>query len=562
MNTTELDALFICSTDRYLNEYVPQEASFRQWISGFTGSAGDALITKNKAYLAVDSRYWLQAEQELEAKFWTLIKVPFGDTIWQTLIRTAFATELAEADLQIGYAAESMVPQRLQQFESALPHASWVPMVPAPASRIHPPLAQNKPPQIFAVDEDLLGSSVQNKLQLISPILLEAEADALLIQRLDELMWVANLRGKEFPNQASFGGIGLATSEKLYIGTSFDSVPDSIKEQRPSIVFLEEEKLWDLIKTKSGPKTIAFDPANNTLLARDLIKKAGGSLVEVFAPLQPIRARKTEGEIEAMSFAFHRADVVVDTSLKWAKQLVSKGKRVTEASLSAEVSKRFTEAGAIGHSFATICAAGRNGAFIHYGPPSARKALREGELVLLDTGAYFEEGYATDLTRTAFIGEDNPSEEQKRIYTLVLRASIAGMTAILPTGARGYQLDALIRSPLWAAGLDFSHGTGHGVGINVHEFPPRVGPSSQSILEIGHIFSIEPGYYHPKFGGVRIENLCTLVEGPPGFMQVEPLTFAPFEKKLIDTAQLSAKEKAFLKRYREEFKERKQLLDA
>ena len=262
-----------------------------------------------------------------------------------------------------------------------------------------------------------------------------------------------------------------------------------------------------------------------------------------------------------MSLAFHRADTVVDDTLRWAKKLVAKGEKVTEASLSAEVSKRFTEAGAIGHSFATICATGRNGAHIHYGPPSARKVIRSGELVLLDTGAYFEEGYATDLTRTVFIGDDNPSEEQQRIYTLVLKASIAGMTAVLPLGARGFQLDALIRSPLWEAGLDFPHGTGHGVGVNVHEFPPRIGPSSQSRLEIGHVFSIEPGYYHPKFGGVRIENLCTLVEGPPGFMQVEPLTFSPLDKKLIDNSKLSAKEKVFLKRYREEFKERKLILE-
>src|SRR5262249_6106150 len=156
---------------------------------------------------------------------------------------------------------------------------------------------------------------------------------------------------------------------------------------------------------------------------------------------------------------------------------------------------------------------------------------RAGELVLLDTGAYYAEGYATDLTRTFLVGpkSQKATPEQRRYFTLVLKSAIAGMRARFPVGTRGDQLDAITRAPLWAAGLNYNHGTGHGVGINVHEFPPRIGPNGTAVLEEGMVFSIEPGVYVEKFGGVRIENLCTLerVKNMSAMLQVRPLTFSP-----------------------------------
>ena len=176
--------------------------------------------------------------------------------------------------------------------------------------------------------------------------------------------------------------------------------------------------------------------------------------------------------------------------------------------------------------------------------------------MLVDTGAYFEEGYATDLTRTFLIGgtKDRGTDEQRRIYTLVLKAAIAGMSAVIPERATGEQLDAIIRAPLWAEGLDYNHGTGHGVGINVHEFPPRVSPGARSRLEPGHVFSIEPGLYMPKFGGVRIENLCTVepVAKRPGFLAVKPLTFSPLDRRLIETKMLTPSDRSWLADYQKQ----------
>jgi len=282
--------------------------------------------------------------------------------------------------------------------------------------------------------------------------------------------------------------------------------------------------------------------------------------VEVELPLARMKAKKSEAEIEVMTSAFRRADRVVDGAIAWACRAVEVGERVTEADFAARVERRFAEEGAFGQSFATISAAGANGAIIHYAVPDPERALNTGELMLVDCGGHFHEGYATDLTRTFLVGgagaEATP--RQRHLYTTVLRAAIAGMTARFPEGTTGGQLDAIVRAPLWSEGFGYAHGTGHGVGINVHEFPPRIGPNHSSVLEPGYVFSIEPGVYIEGWGGVRIENLCTIRPSAEhaGFLEVVPLTFCPLDARLIDRERLSARELAFVDDFRRRFEER------
>src|SRR5262249_47304663 len=263
--------------------------------------------------------------------------------------------------------------------------------------------------------------------------------------------------------------------------------------------------------------------------------------------------RKNSAELAAMIAAFARADAVVDKAARWLCKEVVANKRVTEADFAEMVNALFDASGATGLSFRIISAAGKNGAIIHYSDPSDRRVVKKGELMLLDTGAYYDEGYATDLTRTFLVDGPGARAEatQRYYYTVVLKSAIAGMTAILPEGSRGAQLDAITRAPLWSEGLNYNHGTGHGVGINVHEFPPRIAPNAQAVLEEGFVFSIEPGVYLPSFGGVRIENLCTLEKAPkkPGFLAVKPLTYSPLDKRLIEPKMLTPAERAWLGAY-------------
>ena len=252
-----------------------------------------------------------------------------------------------------------------------------------------------------------------------------------------------------------------------------------------------------------------------------------------------------------MADGFARADDVVKKVQAWVNRQVSAGEHVSEVAVAKRVEKTFKRSGAWGLSFRVISAAGKNGAVIHYSSTDDTTPLKKGELFLLDTGGYYEGGYATDLTRTFLIGDSQTkaTDKQRELYTVTLKGAIAGMSARIPRGTTGEQLDAIVRGPIWRAGYRYGHGTGHGVGVNVHEFPPRVAPGVRAQIEEGHVFSIEPGIYIDGYGGVRIENLVTCVKDPEDdrFLRIKPLTFSPFDKRLIDKKRLNVHEQAFLK---------------
>ncbi len=554
-----VSALLVRSTDRYLNEYVPTEDSSRIWVSGFTGSVGEVLILEDRAILAVDGRYWLQAETQIAGTPYAVLKVPLGtalDVALQAELKKILGARRSKKPFVLGIEPAKMTPSEVEAWKKALGDGvKLLPLFPSPVDLTRGPLP--RPPArsgIRALEEASVGLTVKEKLQRLGQRLADLEVDALLVQRLDELAYLSNLRGDELPYQATFKAIGLATADRLYLGLDPSRVDKQVRTARPSVRFVPEAELWSSLGKKSR---VGYDPAHNTELLRRQIEKSGALAVPVESPLGPLKALKTPAELKVMCAAFARADRVVDEALRWLSGAVLAKVRVTEADFAERVKELFLESGATGLSFRVISAAGKNGAIIHYSDPSPKRVIKRGELMLLDTGAYYQEGYATDLTRTFLVGgpRDKATPKQKRYYTLVLKAAIAGMRAVVPEGARGYQLDAITRAPLWEEGLDYNHGTGHGVGVNVHEFPPRIGPTAAAKLEAGHVFSIEPGVYRPEFGGVRIENLCTIVRSKkrPGFLEVVPLTFSPLDARLIDRELLREDERRWLAEFEGRF---------
>ncbi|HEO65052.1 MAG TPA: M24 family metallopeptidase [Spirochaetes bacterium] len=264
---------------------------------------------------------------------------------------------------------------------------------------------------------------------------------------------------------------------------------------------------------------------------------------------------KTPEELKYMAHSFHQADRVIKKSIDWLNKEINSGETVSERDFSDKVKDTFFAHEAKSLSFEVITASGENAAIVHYTKADPNKILKAGDLMLLDTGAYFEGGYATDLTRTFLIGgsETKATVRQQEIYTLVLKSAIRVLKARFPMGTKGIHLDTLARAPLWDYGYIYNHGTGHGVGICVHEVPPRVSSTSDDVLEESMVFSVEPGLYIEGYGGVRIENLVTLVRDPQydGWLQVQPLTFAPLDKNLIDYGYLDRWEKEWLKEYME-----------
>ncbi len=561
MKRVGVDALLVASTDRYLNEYVPTETSSRVWISGFTGSMGEVVIAAHRAYLIVDGRYWLQAEKEVDADLYEVVRVPHATSIEEAVVDVLkeLAGRRRQGGLSVGYEAERTTPRGLERLVDALGEdATFQPTVPSLVDRIRGSDRPEDPEAgLRLVDEERIGITVGDKLDHLAEWLRDHQLDALLVQRLDDIAYLTNLRGTQLPFQATFKALALVTPQTLFVALDVEQVPPDIKDRRRRVQFVNEEAFWALFGPKPAVHRVGYDVDHNTVQARLMIERAHAEPVASTSPVPAMKSNKSAGELKSMKDAFRRADQVVHAVIQWACRQIQTGQRLTEASFARRVESTFRAHGAVGLSFKIISAAGKSGAIIHYSDPSPRRVLKEGQLMLLDTGAYFADGYATDLTRTFLLGGSRvrASDAQRRYFTLVLRGALAGMRAVFPEGTRATQIDALVRAPLWAEGLNYAHGTGHGVGINVHEFPPRIGPGADGPLEPGQVFSVEPGIYLPSFGGVRIENLCTVEPAPghKGFLRIVPLTFCPLDKRLIEPKLLTAGEKAWLRAYDKRF---------
>ncbi|MEZ4410534.1 MAG: M24 family metallopeptidase [Polyangiales bacterium] len=562
MRAAGVDAMIVRGTDRYINEYVPEDESTRVWLTGFSGSTGDALVGLDGAWLFVDGRYHVQADREVDTALWTVVKNALGVANETATARrlTEMAAELPEGkSLRVGYEADRYSLNGFESFSKQLRGAAveLVPLSPSPFAvargEVRPTVSGAG--ELRAPDESRLGRTVAEKVALVSEWLQSKRAHALLVSKLDEVAWLTNLRADEMPYQATFRALAAVTREGIYVSVHASRVTDAVRAARPGVRFTDDAGVFAAIRdaANGAEPRVALDPASVTVALRDAVAAMPADVLATTSPVVAAKAKKTPAEMAAMRDAFARADAVVARAQAWLRERVAAGEPVTELGFAAKVEALFREAGAVGLSFRVISAFGVNGAVVHH--PSGDTVLTPGELVLLDTGAYFDEGFATDLTRTFFAGGpgQRPTDAQRRMFTLTLKSAIAGMTARVPAGAVGSQLDGITRAPLWREGLDYAHGTGHGVGINVHESPPGVAKTSTMNLEEGQVFSIEPGVYLEGVGGVRIENLCTVTaEGEPaGFVRVEPLTFSPLDESLIDDAMLNDAERAFMAAYRE-----------
>lgn len=569
MRERGVDAVIVRSTDRYLNEYVPVEESTRVWITGFAGSMGDAVITGDRAVLFVDGRYTLQASQEAPA--FESRTVTLGTSIeggWLALLEELPAQGVRKVGVETDRVPASLfetLTQRAKHFGLEL--VATTPSLVEEVRRAGGELVVNRKAPIWPIDAKLVGRTVRERLDL-ARALFESNGteglDGLLVTALDEIAWITNLRGLHFDYQATFRAQALVRKDEVIVAAD----PRYLKKGTTAeecVRLVGEDGLADEIKKlvatkmeqKGSPLRVGYDAAMTPEATRAGLERLGCVVVKTASPFAHARTKKTGAELAHMVAAFERADAVVSKVKSWLCGAVARGEKITEAMVAEKTATLFKRSGAFGLSFKVISAAGKNGAVIHYSTPDENTAIQAGELFLLDTGAYYEGGLATDLTRTFLVGgpSQKATKEQQRMFTLVLQGAIAGMCARIPVGSTGEQLDALVRRPLWQAGLDYGHGTGHGVGVNVHESPPRVAIGARVALEPGQVFSIEPGVYLPDVGGVRIENLCTLVEDsetppkgvPRKFLRVKPLTFSPLDLRLVDKTMLTAHEKAFLK---------------
>lgn len=558
MRALGVQALWVRSSDRYLNEYVPKEDSTREWLTGFDGSAGEALLTADRCFLFVDGRYHLQAEQQVSRTLITVVKVVQSSSLEQALLEQLVALQAGRRQvLRVGFEATrvsvSLMRQLSEQMAQRRMAAELIPLTPSPVEQARaelPPHGHSAPQASSLHSAGEAPAALRARISKLSAWLQAQSLQAYAIQPLDEIAYLTGLRGDDFALQSTFRAQALLLGEQLYVVLA--NPPDAawLRRHAPHVHVLGEADLTRLLRSRRR-LTIGFAPESTSVSLLERLQQRH-TCVAVSNPIAPMKAVKEASELVVIRRSLAKADLVMAQSIAWACRRVALGQRISEYDVADYVAQTFEAQGARKLSFSTIVAAGKNGAVVHYSHPSKRRWLKLGELLLIDCGAYFEGGYATDLTRTFLLGpaRQKASAEQRLHFTRVLRAAIAGMSAVVPEGVNGQQLDAIVRAPLWQEGLDYAHGTGHGVGIGVHEAPPRVSCRSVTPLRANMLFSIEPGLYFPRFGGIRIENLCLLEALPGGaFLRVTPLTYAPLDARLIDLRMLSATERVFLSSY-------------
>jgi Xaa-Pro aminopeptidase len=556
MRRRGVTAYYIPTTDPHQSEYVPDHWLRRGWFSGFTGSSGDVLVTMKEAGLWTDGRYFLQAAAELKGSGITLHKLgepgvlrlvdylprvlDEGDALGvdPRVVSIKTAQEIRKALRPVG--------ARLTTIDENLVDAIWTDRPAATADPVH-----LLPPR-FA------GESTASKLKRVRRAMAEQKVEAHVLTVLDTIAWLMNLRGRDVEFNPVAISYALVTSKEAFLFIDPRKVPAAIvKKLAPHVTVRPYEGLADALRELASRKArVWVDPAQSSLWIAGLLE--GCPLVEEPTPIALMKSKKNATEIDGMRAAHVRDGVAVVRFLAWLEKAVPKG-GVTEIS-AADVLGRFREHGEHfqGLSFRTISGYAGHGAIVHYSvTPKTDVPLRPEGIYLVDSGGQYLDG-TTDITRTVLLGRQ-ATKEQKDRFTRVLQGHIALARAKFPSGVRGVRLDTLARLPLWAAGMDYNHGTGHGVGayLNVHEGPQSIAPRGENTapLEPGNILSNEPGYYEEGAYGIRIESLILVVEavghsrnGKP-FLGFETITMCPIETRLLEPKLLEPEERAWLNGY-------------
>lgn len=548
----QLDGAIVPRADAFLNEYVPPDAERLAWLTGFTGSAGAAVVLADRAAIFIDGRYTQQAEAETDPALWQrchLIEHPPAQWLREALKpgqRFGIDPWLHSADARARLeAAIREAGAEVVLLETNPVDAVWPdrPAPPADPAVVHP--------------ERFAGKSSAAKRAELAAQLAEAREDAAIVSATDSVAWLLNIRGRD----VAFNPIVLASAivhadGRVELFTAPGKIPPQLGAHLGNAVsVLGPEALPGAIAALAG-RRVRVDPDRTPSWFADALKAAGAMVIAGQDPCVLPKARKNESELAGMRAAHLRDGIAVCRFLAWLDRVAARGGQ-TELSAAAQLlALRAAGEHFVGESFPAISAAGPHGAVIHYRPmPETDRPIAPGETYLIDSGAQYLDG-TTDVTRTVLIGTPPPDMAEIRDRaTRVLKGHIAIATLRFPQGVAGPHIDAFARRALWDVGLDYDHGTGHGVGayLNVHEGPCGISRAARPIpLAAGMVLSNEPGFYLPGRWGIRLENLELVVESSGAarpFLAFHALTLAPFDRRLIEPSLLGEAERAWLDAY-------------
>ena len=547
-----LDAFCVPRADEYLGEYLPPHNERLLWLTGFTGSAGMAVVLRDRAAVFVDGRYTVQVARQVDAQVYEYCHLTEEPPLeWLGARLPAAARVLVDARMVTLRWAED-ARRTLQKAGIELVLSTDNPIDEHWIDRPRPRLRRAR-----LLGEQYTGESSACKRRRLGQALGAAGADAALIFAPDSVSWLLNVRGQDVPCLPVLLSFAMLEADgRVHLSVDPARVPEGFHEHvGEGVTVTPESRAEDLLKQWSGKRVLA-DPDTASAWTQLTLRENGAELLAGADPVLLPKACKNATEVQGARVA-HRRDAVAEIRfLAWLDGEVAAGRLHDEATLSDRLlAFRRQGEGFVEPSFDTISAAAANGALCHYNHRHASPARLEADsLYLVDSGAHYAQG-TTDITRTLATG--TPSTEMRELFTLVLKGHIALDRARFPRGTTGTHLDALARQFLWRTGRDYDHGTGHGVGafLSVHEGPQRIAKAwNPAALEPGMIVSNEPGYYRDGAFGIRCENLLVVREiDDPGhevpMLGFEALTLAPFDRRLIEVALLSDTELEWLNTY-------------
>ena len=539
-----IKAFIIPSTDPHLSEYVAPYWMSREWISGFTGSAGTAVILMDKAGLWTDSRYFLQAEKELEGSGITLYK----EMLPETPSITKFLCQNLKPGESVSIDGKMFSVQQVEQMKEDLaPYQLQVNLFGDPLKNIWKDRPSMPDAPAFIYDVKYAGKSCGEKVAAIRTELKKKGIFALFLSSLDEIAWTLNLRGSDVHCNPVIVSYLLVTQDEVVYFISPEKITQEVNEylQEQQVSLRKYDEAESFLNSFAG-ENILIDPKKTNYAIYSAINPAC-KVVRGESPVTLLKAIRNEQEIAGIHHAMQRDGVALVKFLKWLEASVLSGKE-TELSVDRKLHEfRAAQPLYMGESFDTIAGYKEHGAIVHYSATEESDVtLQSKGFLLLDSGAQYLDG-TTDITRTIALGE--LTEEEKTDYTLILKGHIALAMAKFPAGTRGAQLDVLARMPIWSHSMNFLHGTGHGVGhfLSVHEGPQSIRMNENPIvLQPGMVTSNEPGVYKAGSHGIRTENLtlvCKDKEGMFGeYFKFETITLCPICKKGIIKEMLTAEE--------------------
>ncbi len=532
-----LDGFIVPRADEHLGEYIPKSAERLFYISGFTGSAGLAIVLADKAAIFSDGRYTLQLATETEGSIWDRLHIteqPPEAWLKANAVGKAIGYDpmLMSADFLDRFAATKMVPVAQNPVDAIWQDRPAAPMAPAVPYSL-----------------EYAGESSADKRQRLADILKNSGQDAVILTDPSSLAWLFNIRGSDVeftPLALGFALLKADATAILFMDAA--KIPaETSAHLGPDITIAARDKLQSTLHGLTG-KTVRYDPASMPVWFKTTLDTAGAIISPGPDPVALPRACKNSVEQGGARAAHLRDGVAMARFLAWFAQTAPHGEE-TEISAAAKL-LAYRAAGALfkGESFPAISGAGPDGAIIHYRvSPETNRIINPNEVYLIDSGGQYSDG-TTDITRTIWTGPGPAPPAVKEHFTRVLAGHIALAEAVFPEGVAGPHLDVLARNALWQAGLDYDHGTGHGVGayLSVHEGPAGISRASKPVaLQTGMILSNEPGFYLPGQYGIRLENLlmvqpAAFAHTARKFLHFETLTLAPFDHGSIDPEFLSA----------------------